>query len=675
MPFLSPSWKGGWKTILAALLLLASAAWLYPTSSAASWSDAQWTRSLAGTTWTFSRRDGSLISKTLRLAPLGAIRGYANPNEVRWRVVDLNLEFQNQGGVATSRFPLDSTPPGSSLRLAQGDNGQHLLAQTRDKRHVVQVLALLSAVCGLLCLAAARYGLPQHRLLSFFRFDRIDGTAVGRHLAMTIICIWLLLTCAMAAMPAYVPDEAWFLYEALLSGKRILAGESWAANFVFHQNAFGYGGIWWSAYTTLALASHHILDIYAVPGADAMLALMPSDGKIVLTDVAPIALLAPMVLMRFVVLASVAAFGIALVRQARSGSAAVLSVLVLVSMPLAWWSGKLASPELLGAALFALGVHRWFISGQALRALVLASGAVAIKGTIVPIFLVLVVFVAWGLWRRPGFTYRRLLVYALACIVTFVLCNGWLLHDPKTGIEHLLSLSRAYHPADELRAQSDLILFLSPETWEGSNYGFLAYWSGGLLFVGFALLVAVWTQARLGLFLLCGGLLQYLFMLTQPAHSWYWFPALLPLAIPFSLLAPRQAAVTGMIVLASLVPFAALRNELAYKKMHMNELNALAIERSCIHDKLRGYQPDTVFDMAALGTFSANLPGAGWKAFNFFDSFITFVYGQHQSVNGKAVLVLGERSRRNFDVLRTMADAPDAVIGECGSIKLVKVAK
>ncbi len=54
--------------------------------------------------WRFSRGDGSVIARQIRLAANGRLIGYANPNETTWRWTDDGLEFLDAHGAVTTRF-------------------------------------------------------------------------------------------------------------------------------------------------------------------------------------------------------------------------------------------------------------------------------------------------------------------------------------------------------------------------------------------------------------------------------------------------------------------------------------------------------------------------------------------------------------------------------------------
>jgi hypothetical protein len=655
--------------VLLGLLFLFGAYFTYPASTVDNGSDNQWKAALTGSTWTFSRQDGSVISDKLRLGDAGRIEGYAHPRESVWNVRDKTLLFLGEDGTVTSRFPLSGglAPLPGNLHEATGIHRLH-----RHGARSPYLSGLLAALGLLALLAASPYAPAARRHLAAWG-GKLSSAVSGRPLAYAILAFWFFLVCIIATTRAYVPDEAWFLYEAVHSGKWALVEGQWIRQLLFHSNAFGYGGLWWSLYTGLVLLWNGVVGMFDLAGASDMLAISSDVGKVRLWEHATDMMAAPMFMMRILVLSSLAAYGILLVRHARSGAAAVLVTLALVTMPLAWWSGKLASPELMAAALFAIAVTQWFIAGRALSALVLASVAVAMKLTVAPVYIALVAFICWELWKRPDFSVRRLAWYAAVCVLVVLLSNTWLLYDPKAGIDQLIYLSKAYGPSSDLSLQSRLILQNQTEMWEGTNYGSLAYWSGGLSLVAVSLAVAFGIRRRLAAFLFVGLLFQYLFMLTQPPHAWYWFPVILLLLIPFSQLQPRAAAGVGVVLLICLMPFNAVRYEVSYKVLHLRELNAVSLERSCLHEKLQAYAPTFVYDMAAAGTTVSRIPGANWEVLDYFGSFFYFMGGDPRATGGKRLLLLGERSYRSFDQVHALAEMPGNVIGTCGSIRLIKI--
>jgi hypothetical protein len=164
-------------------------------------------------------------------------------------------------------------------------------------------------------------------------------------------------------------------------------------------------------------------------------------------------------------------------------------------------------------------------------------------------------------------------------------------------------------------------------------------------------------------------------MMTQPPHGWYWFPVILSAVVPFGRLGPKGAGAMGLILLVLLYPFGYLQHELSYKSLHLRELEQVALQQQCVRDKLTAFQPDVVYDMAAIGTFIAGRGQHGWTALNFHESFIGLVMAPSKAPGAKQVLLLGERSEHNFGGLRALSETPGKLIGTCAGIKLVDVSK
>lgn len=679
-----------WLFAILGILLLTVATWLYPTASTTSWSNTQWTRSLIGTTWTFSRPDHTVISEDVQLSAFGRITGYSHPNEHRWNVKGKSLRFLNVDGQVTSTFPLDRGAPQAGLKLQSIDGMHHELDLHADRRGLLVALAGLTALLGLSVLATATFIQPTgprslSALVSRWVLGRTSPDASpsgrsqrrfinGKYCALGLLAIWFVLVVTMASMPGFVPDEAWFLYEGLRSAKAVQKDGAWVHELLFHANTFGYGGIWWSLYTAVALAWDSVSGLFTMPVTDAVLAVDPGVGKVKLLEYASAATLAPMVIMRILALSMLGYFGVIMVRAARSGASALLVALVLVTLPISWWSGKTGSPELFAAALFAIAVVRWFLSRGTLAALLTASFAVGIKLTIAPAYVVFVGFVCWNFWRQSEFTWPRLCRYALFCVLVVLACNSWLFYDAKTGIDHLVYLSHAYSPHPVRLTQSNLILFWKTEFWEGTNYGSLMYWSGGASLLVVALFAAWRSNRRLAWFLVISGLAQYGFMMTQPPHSWYWFPVILCMLIPYSMLGWRSAVCAGLVLFACLYPFSNTGNELAYKQLHLRELDQVRNQRQCVSEKLGQLQPDVVYDMASIGTFMSDAGQHKWRAMNFVDSYVALVMDPKPPTPGqKQLLLLGERSEHNIEPLRSRAASTGKTVAQCGTIKIVDV--
>lgn len=658
--------------ILLGLLFILAAVWLYPANPKDGWSDQKWEHHIAGSEWLFSRNDGTVLAKKLVLSSFGEIRGYDNPNERRWEVKDHALNLLGEDGRVTSRFPLVVSGTTVGLHLIQPPElGQHELKQRSDKK---KTLLVLFFAIGFALLVVPFWRTSAFATKFCLNFAPSFTEERGKVVAGVLLIIWLFAACTLASMPTYVPDEAWFLVEAIASGQRAFIDHDWVVQLVFHHNAFGYGGIWWSIYTAMTLALNGLLDFLRAPETLAFISENPGFVKGRFWEYATPSLVAPMVMMRFLALLSLAVFGVLLVRYARTATAAMLCTVTLITLPIAWWSGKLASPELISAAIFAAGVLCWFVLHRPTPTLLLASLAVAIKLTVIPVYLVLLAFVFWDLWRAPNRSIPRLALYVMLCLLVILLGNLWILNSLEAGIEQLLNLSRTFKPHPDWHVQSDLLLFLHPESWEGTNYGSLTYWSGGLVLIAASLIVAMVIDRRLGLFLLLGGGGQYLFMLTQPPHPWYWFPVILAALVPFSKLRSGAAAALAVVLFFCLWPFEFTQREFLYRNLHLKELQELARQKGCIAKTLSQYQPDIVFDMVSIGTLSLQSQESKWTLKDYHDSYVSIATGLPNVASGeKRILILGEKSWSVHDFLRAASNRPDSLLGKCGSIQFVKI--
>lgn len=496
----------------------------------------------------------------------------------------------------------------------------------------------------------------------------------GKLLAYGILVLWAALAAALMAMPAYVPDEAWFLHEALRSAKAIKENGSWAKEFFFHHNAFGYGGIWWTLYTAIVLAWDWLSDFLNLASTNNLLAIDSGIAKVTLWEHIAAAAASPMMMMRMVSLASLAAMGIVLIRSARNGVCAFVTIFALVTMPLAWWSGKMAAPEMLSASLIATAAVLWFTSKKIKWSTVLAGIAVGIKPTIAPVFLALMTTILVQTSNQNKLDWRAVKLPLALTIGAILACNAWIFYDLRSGIDQYLYLSRAYAPNPDRKLQSDLILWMHSEFWEGSNYGSLSYWAGGFGIIFIAVLAAFFTNIALAVFLVFGGLLQYAFMLTQPPHGWYWFPFILCTIVPFSMLKKSTAFLTLIALTIILPPLKYTKHEIWYRKAHLQELDQVASQQDCIDKELSRANPEIVYDMAAMGTTVSSRRHHNWTLLNYHDSYVSLIIAPDSIPRDKnKVLLIGSRSYFNHAILRSYAEIPGRLIGECGSIKLINI--
>ena len=485
-----------------------------------------------------------------------------------------------------------------------------------------------------------------------------------------LLILWLLIAFLFAALPTYVPDEGWFLIEVFASGQRALSNDSWK-EILFHDNSFGYGGIWWGFYTAITLFLNFFLDFLTSEQAFLFTASDAVEVRNRLFDFANPAMMAPMIVMRWVSLIFFGLFGAALIKNAKSPQAGLIAVTLLLLAPIAWWSGKLASPELLSGALYGLAIISWFFRRRVGESIVLATLAIGIKLTVMPAYLALIISILWS--ERRQLTFYMFGKLAAIALLIFLFCNLWLLINPISGIQQVFAYAGMYHPVGNIWEQFNLIIFSSNGTWDGTNYGSLDYWSGSIYFLAVTVLAALITNKAFGLYFVTAILTQLAFMLTQPPHCWYWFPVIFSTFSAIGLIEKsRDLFIYFILAIISIWPLHNSFREIAYRTSHLQELTDLSTQHECILKALNSVPIGTVFDMAVIGTSPSKR--AGWNSKNFVESYVAISSGAaplNANAETISLLMVGDGTLNNLPVIKSFVDNSHGRQESCDEIHLL----
>ncbi|WP_289821741.1 hypothetical protein, partial [Yersinia frederiksenii] len=206
---------------------------------------------------------------------------------------------------------------------------------------------------------------------------------------MIVIWGWIYLPGVFSK--AYMPDEGWFLKIALDSF--VQHGISLDST-LFHKNDLGYASLWWGLYVTVIWISSLIW-----PSADMISANNSStwDFRLELFDVIDknYALLNSINIMRAISISVFLLFSLMMLRQVFKKSENILGILILLSTPMVYWSGKIASSELIGVYLVLISVIG-YIKHNNIKWIFLSGVGLAVKMTCFPVcaaFLLYVLYV------------------------------------------------------------------------------------------------------------------------------------------------------------------------------------------------------------------------------------------------------------------------------------------
>lgn len=464
----------------------------------------------------------------------------------------------------------------------------------------------------------------------FSKVDFIDS--LSKNHAIIVLMVWFFCQVVISFSPAYVPDEGWFLLHAYQSAGIVENGNQ--SRLCIHPNDFGYGGIFWSFYTLLVIGIQGLMGISASE-IDKISHLNEHAVKSVLHYVLTDIQFTPLYALRSIVWSVFFWFGLTMIRNARSGTMALIGTLSLVFLPLAWWSGKIGSPELISAILFGFAVYFSFIRNRPSLGTLITALAVGIKLTVAPIALVLLSFN--HLFSKNSLNLKAI----ISALGIFIICNPWLLKDPRSGLETVIALSSAHHPLPSMVDHAWNVLTGATPTWDGTNYGSLLYWSGSFAFIIFGLFAAWVTNTKFFLFLATGGAVQFIFMMTQPIHNWYLFPFIIALVIPYYF---AEIKYLGFFIfgIVSIVSSSGFENELKSKRLHLIEIDSLQTRETilCISEKVRSINPRHVYDLSSIGY----LPSASiaHDVLNYHDAWHHFATGG--SLEQDSVVLVGRKS-------------------------------
>lgn len=476
---------------------------------------------------------------------------------------------------------------------------------------------------------------------------------------------------------SYVPDEAGFIGFA---AQARLQSSSWAG-LVTAPNLEGFGGAFWSLIGAAMKTVEHF-----APG---LAASVQQAGFIPLrVDLFGLNLQAAMVVIwtiRLFVLAGLVSWLIYLAYvMSEKGRFLRYVPAVAITLPMFWWGGKLASPELIATA--AIGIATLLCARQKfLFSAIFAGIAVGFKVSAGPAVAAILVLIVWSKWRssqsliQASYSGIQTLFFAL---VGFISMNLFLLRSP---IEYANNFARVNPSGMKVFtpevASSVVASWQGGEsmTWDFVTTSGLGYWLGSIalaIAISACLLVHrlyFVTIVSVGLLLL-----QSMLIAASAAFSWYFFPAI---AFMLSSLAfvptvrPVFNALFGRIIFAVCVACAVLTSCFAIqnsarelKQVHSRESDMAQIrhQAGCIRSVLGEMASGAKFDLASMGYRLQSL-GIDTE-----DAWSAFLWENDSSSTSNAIWVVGETAREYVD---SRTDISVTSIATCGPFRVLEVAK
>jgi hypothetical protein len=502
---------------------------------------------------------------------------------------------------------------------------------------------------------------------------QLSGVKIIAYVACLImISTWAIVYFPLIISSSYMPDEAWFLFTVATEDQGV-GPLSWFDRYLAHPNAFGYGSLWWGLYSAIVdISSYFIHPSHSITSQgygqiDYRLGLndVIADGNAYLKT--------SILAMRSLAFSAVAVFMLALSRRSLIEPFTAIGVALLLSTPMMYWSGKVASPELFGVFLLLISVVKYIESKNAWW-FILAGIACGSKLTCTPVAAIMVLCAMSYEWKRGGI--KACLDIAVKLGAGCLLANLYLVTHPIEFVTALLKFSSLFPAAPwEMSFLEGPLPF-----WEGGTYGNLSYWYGSITCFAVAVIISIGANTRLGVALLLSALLMFVFMLAQPLHNWYWFTVLAASAIPVSFMNRKGiyskcavgVSLAALVVLNTYLSIDDIGSEIYNRNVQMAEHANYSSTIDCVESSERSEKTSVVYDMATIGMV---LPLSNVaKNMNYPSSFSTLPGITDAGSRTDRLAVVGERSREIQPIREFLKRAEDGGAKKqwCGKALLIR---
>lgn len=502
--------------------------------------------------------------------------------------------------------------------------------------------------------------------------DNLPKTNKFLYLAGLVVLIgWGCIYLPPAFSKGYMPDEGWFLKIAVSS---FIENGLSIENTIFHKNNLGYGGIWWGGYVFVVWISSliwPISDLISINNAS------DTDYRMRLFDIIDKseAILNSITIMKALSVSLFIIFALRLLSRSLIKPENILGFLILLSTPMIYWSGKIASPELVGVYTLLISIV-CYIDNKKNYWLVAAGFSVGMKLTIAPVCAAFFLYVLYE--KRREISLRTVIFIGSLFFTGLLMANLYAIINPTKIADPIITLSTAFNSSP----LSGYIYTKPGMFWEGGTYGNLYYWFGSG--VSFFALMAISLKAniKLGLTALCSFVLMLIFISTQPFHNWYWFPVIGILTIPFTHITnlDKKTRITIIILTSMFLIINLIESHRWIKKevFYLNIKESSASETSeinaCLKEVSSGLAVNKLYDMASIG-YSMPVRNIGDTA-NYHNSFVKITSHDFKMNKGE-FYSFGKRAKGNptFEIIINDAKNKNYLNGECGHVTWIYVNK
>jgi len=417
-----------------------------------------------------------------------------------------------------------------------------------------------------------------------FKVDLVKKALSGLARVGTVVyLIYVAIECYIYFLPVFVPDEINFV--VLTSVLADATSPGWISGLIYRDNHVGYGSAYWTTYLNLYLLFGH----WAIWS------------------------------MRLIAFLASISIPIALSQSScrTKPSVSYLASALWLTMPIAWWSGKISATEVIAMACLIHGVlqlfrseseyidtkkHKW---NRLRLGWFLIGFAISLKLTMLPAFVfALVATFPVALEKKSIYIQRSFVFLAnsgLACILGFIAGSPNCVFAPSQYLAQMYSVPQG--PAWDWNIA---MLHLNNKfwAWDGVFTGGVLHWSVGLPSFAILATTAMLIRPRVLVssvvsFLVCWAILAKAGILL----GWYWFGwiTVLPLAVVhlFQLPISRSQlrfstiAIAIAIVLNAFSQFGNLTAQIASKHEHY----VAVLEMPKLNELINGLLEDQHFDV------------------------------------------------------------------------------
>jgi hypothetical protein len=354
--------------------------------------------------------------------------------------------------------------------------------------------------------------------------------------------------------------------------------------------------------------------------------------------------------------------------------------ILAMSLPLVWWGGKLASPELISASLAGIGVvllvrNRHFTSGLILGA------ATGIKISAFPLFCACILLVIIGK-KSEKFNLQYAIIKRILSgfVFGFISCNLYLLVEPRA----FYHLSRRINPlvASSVPNMSikDLlsaVFFQNGMHWDAVSKNGLLYWFGGIFTMLFVIYLYLQMRAFSSLLIVITTFLVTISSMIAASAldcPWLYFPTIvfaisLLATLPDYFFAKRSRHINISILITMLLVIG-ISSELATHEQkqvsnYINDYNSIERDSPCVRDAISPYVGKVrIFSMVMSTSDLAldNLSGGAYAAGDWL----------LRPDNNDVLLIVGKRSEMVLEVTKNIHAE---LVKDCSQLRMYLVKK